>query len=136
MVVFQRIFAAVPETLDKSTEKGKMSEGLHTNIQNSVSKIREAVQADIDRLEAAKDTNGNVELLNKSFREYFTSFDDNLIQFFQSAKPNETFDANLIKILEYVIEKVIGNGKNYFGVDEKANYAASRVLKLADEIFI
>lgn len=134
MVVFQRIFAAVPETLDKSTEKGKMSEGLHTNIQNSVSKIREAVQADIDRLEAAKDTNGNVELLNKSFREYFTSFDDNLIQFFQSAKPNETFDANLIKILEYVIEKVIGNGKNYFGVDEKANYAASRVLKLADEI--
>ena len=135
MVVFQRIFAAVPEILDKNSEKGKQSEGLFKNIQNSVIKIREGDQAGIDKLEADKDTTGGVEMLTKSFREYFTSFDDNLIQFFQAAKPDENeLDPNLIKVLEYVIEHVIGNGKKYFGVDEKANYAASRILKLASEV--
>ena len=89
MVVFQRIFAAVPEILDKNSEKGKQSEGLFKNIQNSVIKIREGDQAGIDKLEADKDTTGGVEMLTKSFREYFTSFDDNLIQFIDISR---TFD--------------------------------------------
>ena len=43
-------------------------------------------------------------------------------------------DPSWINLLNYIVGDVISDGQKYFGEDEKPNYAASNVLKIADDL--
>jgi hypothetical protein len=79
----------MPEVFDTSTEKGKISVGLITNIQNCVMKNFDVTQHQVQLLEKDKVDKCN-ELIN-AFRNFFQSYSDNLIMFFNIRKQqNET----------------------------------------------
>ena len=134
MVVFRRIFNAMPDCYNESTEKGQMCVPLFKNIDDSISKNWDAVKSNVERLEGEQDPKGYIEPIKNAFRSYFTSYADLMVQNYNSKSDNEKKNVNWIRLLEYIVGNVIKNGQKYFDVDEKANFGASKILKIADDV--
>ena len=133
IVVFKRIFIIYPECYNEESEKGKICINLFTNINNSIKKNYENIKNIIEKLEKENDIKGMKEQIKNVFKSYFFIYTDLLIQTYNNKKENEKGESNWIELLEYIIGKVITNGKNLFEVEEKANFAASQILKITDE---
>ena len=133
IIVFKRIFIIYPECYNEESEKGKICINLFNNIYNSIKKNYENVKNIIERLEKEKDIKGMIEQIKNVFKSYFFIYTDLFIQNYNIKKENEKVESNWIGLLEYLIGKVISNGKKLFEVEEKSNFAASQILKITDE---
>jgi len=51
-----------------------------------------------------------------------------------SVKSEKKKEKNFIDLIYYITDNILVNGIKYFDVDEKSNYGASNILKLADDI--
>ena len=111
MIIFQRVFSNIDcnEFFDLIDE-----------IEDLIKKIFNQIK------------NKNDENIINSFKNYFVSYVDLLIQNYNNK--NEKENEKFIKLIEYIINNIISNGEKYFGKDENVNYAASQILKLSYEL--
>ena len=132
MTLFKRAFDYMPEILDKNTERGQQYTILIDTINNCVKKNWETAKTNVENLEKQGDKNNEVEPLKKAFKSFFASYNLIIKQSYDRKSSEEKKDPKWIELLNYLVGEIIFNGKKYFGVDEKPNYAASNVLKIAD----
>ena len=132
MTLFKRAFDYMPEILDKNTERGQQYTILIDTINNCVKKNWETAKTNVENLEKQGDKNNEVEPLKKAFKSFFASYNLIIKQNYDRKSSEEKKDPKWIELLNYLVGEIIFNGKKYFGVDEKPNYAASNVLKIAD----
>ena len=88
----------------------------------------------MDKLEKEGDPDGDLNPLKNAFKGFFTSYSDIIKQNNDRKKDDEKLDPSWINLLNYIVGDVISDGQKYFGEDEKPNYAASNVLKIADDL--
>ena len=134
MTLFKRAFDQMPECLDKNTEKGKNCEELIDNIHNSIKKNWNSVKSNDEKIKQEGDKDGDLIPLKNAFKGFFTSYSHVIKQNNDRKNEEERKEKNWLDLLNYIIGEVISNGKEYFGEDEKPNYAASNILKIADDI--
>ncbi|MBP5693836.1 MAG: hypothetical protein J6X03_00025, partial [Bacilli bacterium] len=132
LTLFKRAFDYMPDILDKYSEKGAQYVTLIERIINCVKKNWETAQANVETLEKSGDPDGEVELLKNAFKSFFASYNLIIKQNYDRKTDEEKKEQSWIELLNYLVGDIIFNGKKYFGVDEKPNYAASNVLKIAD----
>ena len=134
MILFKRAFDYRPELLDKNTEMGEQYTILIDTINNCIKKNWETTKLNVEKLEKEGDKGGEIEPLKNSFKSFFTSYNLIIKQSFDRKSDIEKKDKIWIELLIYIVGEIIFNGKKYFGVDEKPNYAVSIVLKISDII--
>ena len=134
MTLFKRAFDHMPEILDLNTEKGQSYRELIENIHNSLKKNWDAVISNDSKLKKEEDKDGDLVNIKNAFKGFFTSYSHIIKQCNDSKKEEERKDINWLELLNYILGEVISKGKEYFGEDEKPNYAASNILKIADDI--
>ena len=134
LTLFKRAFESKPEVFDEEDEddpdcgytilKDKIEDCIKKNWENS--------KKNIEKLEKEGDKNGEAEPLKNAFKSFFSSYDLILKQNYDKKSDKKKKDPTWIELLNYLVGDIIFNGKKYFGVDEKPNYAASNILKIAD----
>jgi hypothetical protein len=119
MIVFNRIFSSNPHLFE--------DEKLYNNINNSIIKNWEYMKGIIgDNSEKEEDL---IKSFIQAYKEYFASYSD-LIDKYTSTQGKEKVD---LRILRYILNMLNEAGGRYFQLDEKANYAASKILKIANK---
>ena len=131
MTLFRRAFDYMPEILDSDSPTSEQYTILKETINNCVKKNWETAKSNVEKLEKEGDKNGEVEPVKNSFKSFFASYNLIIKQSYDRKKPEEKKDMTWIELLNYLVGNIIINGKKYFGVDEKPNYAASIVLRIA-----
>ena len=134
MTLFKRAFDRMPECLDQNTEKGQKYKNLVNNIFNCLKKNWNAVKANDEKMKKEGDKEGDLIPMKNAFKGFFTSYSHIIKQNHERKKEEEKKEPNWLDLLNYIIGDVISEGKEYFGEDEKPNYAASNILKIADDI--
>ena len=134
LTLFKRAFDRMPECLDKNTEKGQSYTILVDTINNCIKKNWNNTISNVEKLEKDGDKDGDLVPLKNAFKGLFTSYSDIIKQNNERKNDEEKKDPDWIELLNYLVGDIISNGKKYFGEDEKPNYSASNVLKIADNI--
>ena len=134
MTLFKRAFDYMPEILDKNTEKGKKYVILIVTINNCIKKNWQICKTNVEKLEKDGDKNGELQPLKNSFNSFFASYNLIIKQAYDRKNDEEKKEQTWIELLIYLVGEIIINGKKYFGVAEKPNYAASNILKISDII--
>ncbi len=134
MTLFKRAFDRMPECLDKDTEKGQKCLNLLDDIHDCFKNNWNTVKNNVDKLEKEGDPDGDLNPLKNAFKGFFTSYSDIIKQNNDRKKDDEKLDPSWINLLNYIVGDVISDGQKYFGEDEKPNYSASNVLKIADDL--
>ena len=134
MTLFKRAFDQMPECLDKNTEKGQKYKGLIDNIFNCLKKNWNATKSNDEKLKQEGDKENDLIPMKNAFKGFFTSYSHIIKQNHERKNEEEKKEPNWLDLLNYIIGDVISEGKEYFGEDEKPNYAASNILKIADDI--
>ena len=134
LTLFKRAFDYMPECLDKNTEKGQTYTDLIDSINNCIKKNWNNTISNVEKLEKEGDKDGDLIPLKNAFKGLFTSYSDIIKQNNDRKDDEEKKDPDWIELLNYLVGDIISNGKKYFGEDEKPNYSASNVLKIADDI--
>ena len=130
MIMFKRIFNMDLKFYDDQSEKGKECVDLLKQIYESIKKNWEYV---FNYIEKNNDENNNNKLIKNGFKTFFSAYSDLLMQNIL-IKPEKKKEKNFIDLIYYIISNILFNGIKYFDVDEKSNYGASNILKLADDI--
>jgi len=136
LTLFKRAFDYMPEVFEEVDDedpdcgftilKDEIDDGCKKNWDNTKKKVRELLEDG--------DKDGELEPLKNAFKSYFTSYND-IIKQRNDKEPEKTKKApKWIELLNYLTGDIICNGKQYFGEDEKPNYAASNVLKISDTV--
>ena len=139
MIMFKRIFNMDPKCYDDESEKGKECFDLLKEIYESIKKNWEYVFNYIEKTEKnnEKENNNNIndncQLVKNGFKTFFSAYSDLLMQHI-SVKSEKKKEKNFIDLIYYITDNILVNGIKYFDVDEKSNYGASNILKLADDI--
>ena len=134
LTLFKRAFDYMPDCLDKDTPKGQSYTNLVDTINNCIKKNWDNTIANVEKLEKSGDKDGDLVPLKNAFKGLFTSYSDIIKQNNERKNDEEKKDPDWIELLNYLVGDIISNGKKYFGEDEKPNYSASNVLKIADDI--
>ena len=134
LTLFKRAFDNMPEVFDKTNPKSEEFTTLRQKLDNCILKNWDTAKSNVEKLEKGGDKNGEAEPLKNAFKSFFSSYDDLVKQSYDKKTDEEKKDPNWTELLNYIVGDIIFNGKKYFGVDEKPNYAASNILKIADEI--
>ena len=134
MTLFKRAFDHMPECLDQNKEMGQKYKDLIDNIHNCIKKNWEATKSNNEKLKKEGDKDGDLIPIKNAFKGFFTSYSHIIKQHNDAKKEEEKKDPNWLNLLDYIVGDVISQGKEYFGEDEKPNYAASNILKISDEI--
>ena len=134
LTLFKRAFDYMPECLDKDTPKGQTYTILVDTINNCIKKNWNNTISNVEKLEKEGDKEGDLIPLKNAFKGLFTSYSDIIKQNNERKNDEEKKDPDWIELLNYLVGDIISNGKKYFGEDEKPNYSASNVLKIADDI--
>ena len=134
MTLFKRAFDHMPECLDKNTEKGQKYKDLIDNIHNCLKKNWNATKSNDEQLKKEGDKEGDIIPMKNAFKGFFTSYSHIIKQNNDRKNEEEKKEQNWLDLLNYIVGDVISEGKEYFGEDEKPNYAASNILKIADDI--
>ncbi|MBP3801733.1 MAG: hypothetical protein J6I85_06920, partial [Clostridia bacterium] len=132
MTLFKRAFDYMPEVFDPDNDKCYSFTILKDTINNCIRKNWETAKSNVEKLEKDGDKNQEAEPLKNAFKGFFASYNSIIKQGYDKKTEDEKKDPNFIELLNYLVGDIIFNGKRYFGVDEKPNYAASNVLKIAD----
>ena len=134
MTLFKRAFDYMPEIFDPDNPKSFSFTVLKDTINNCIKKNWETAKSNVDKLEKGGDKNQEAEPLKNAFKSFFASYNSIIKQDYDKKSDEEKKNPNFIELLNYIVGDVIINGKRYFGVDEKPNYAASNILKISDVI--
>jgi len=129
MIIFKRMLGYEPEYLDINNNKGKLFIPIINNILDCAKKNWEGINPILQTEE--KDEKEEIMIFfNKFFSEYCEVF----VQIYNSLfKDNYN---NILSLLEYILDKIIFEAKEYFYNDEKVNYYFSSLLKIINEIII
>ena len=136
MDVFKRLLGYMPDCYDKSSERGQICEenSLFKNLEDSVRKIYANLRQNVEKLETNKDPEGYVEMIKDGFCNFFTSYGDLISQNYSSFPDSEKTRQSWLELLEHIVNDIIVNGTAFFGVDDKANFSASKILRVADDV--
>ena len=134
MTLFKRAFDYMPEIFDPDNPKSFSFTVLKDTINNCIKKNWETAKSNVEKLEKGGDKNQEAEPLKNAFKSFFASYNSIIKQDYDKKSEEEKKNPNFIELLNYIVGDVIINGKRYFGVDEKPNYAASNILKISDVI--
>ena len=99
-------------------------------IEDGVKKNWDTTKKVVDKLEEEKSP--EAEPLKNAFKSYFSSYDNIVKQSYDKRSNEKKKDPSWIELLNYLVGDIIFKGDKYFGTDEKPNYAASNILKIAD----
>ena len=124
----------MPKIFDQNTEKGQSYLELMENICNSLKKNWDAVISNDSKLKKEGDKDWDLVKLKNAFKGFFTSYSLIIKQCNDRRKEEERKDINWLELPNYILGEVISKGKEYFVVEEKPNFAASNILKIADDI--
>ena len=132
MNAFKRVFDQSPDCLDVKTKRGAECKDLIKKINGCIKKNWENAKLNVENLEKGDDPNGDAEKIKGAFRGYFTAYAEILNQNNEVKSDNEKKDPEWVNILDYVVGDVIAHSTEYLGDDERPNYSASKILKIAD----
>ncbi|MCQ2815881.1 MAG: hypothetical protein MJ252_01320 [archaeon] len=133
-VVFQRIFGMMEDCYDKNTPNGQLCSDLHPAIRNSMQKNFEGLDKKIQELATDGDPQQWTDSHYKTLRDFFACYDNLIIGESNHTKEGEEINPDIVKTLEYIDEKIIAEGNKNFYTDDRANNAASKILKLSCDI--
>lgn len=132
MNAFKRVFDQSPDLLDIKTKRGGECRELIKKINNSIKKNWENTKATVDELEKKEDS--EADQIKGAFKGFFTSYGEILNQQNNTKSDAEKKDNEWNEIINYSLGEVIANGAPYLTDDERPNHAASKILKIADEL--
>jgi len=135
LTLFKRAYDIKPEYLDEYQEEDPDSSFtiLFDTIDDCVKKSWNAMKPNIQQLEKEGDKEGDLTPLKNAFKGFFGSYCDIVNQKNDRKTDEEKKNPKWIELLNYLVGEIIPEGKKYFGEDEKPNYSASNILKIADE---
>ena len=134
MTLFKRAFDHMPDCLIQNTEKGQKYKELVKTIHDCIKKNWDATKSNDEQLKKEGNKEEDIIPLKNAFKGFFTSYSQIIKQNNDSKDEEEKKDPNWLELLNYIVGDVISKGKEYFGEDEKPNYAASNILKISDDI--
>ena len=134
LTLFKRECEYEPELLDEDSDMGAGFTILMDNVDDGMKDNWDQTKQNVESLEKDGDKDGELIPLKNAWKGLFTSYSD-IIKIRNEKKDDEKKkDPKWINLLNYLVGDVIANGKKYFGEDEKPNYSASNVLKIADDM--
>ena len=135
LTLFKRAYDIKPEYLDEKEEEDPDASFtiLFDSINESIKKSWNTMKPKIQQLEKEGDKEGDLVPLKNAFKGFFGSYCDIVKQKNDRKTDEEKKNPKWIELLNYLVGDIIPEGKKYFGEDEKPNYSASKVLKIADE---
>jgi len=113
MVIFHRLFNILPKFFEDEEIKANINKSIINNYQ-AVCEIKK--QSFIQ---------GETKSFSKAFSEYFSSFADLFEKNYQNKNPEESLIMDILSIIK---------NENSFLEEERPNYSASRILKIANRI--
>lgn len=113
MVIFHRLFNIVPKFFEDEEIKANINKSILNNYQ-AVCEIKKQ-----------NFIQGETKSFSKAFSEYFSSFVDLFEKNYQSKNPEESLIVDITSIIK---------NESSFLEEERANYSASRILKIANRI--
>ena len=134
LTLFKRGFDNKPEYLDEDDPNSETYTILLETVNDNLKKDWDNTKSNIEKLEKEGDKDGDLIPLKNAFKGLFSSYSDILKQNNDKKSDESKGDPKWIELLNYLVGDIIVDGKKYFGEDEKANYSASNVLKIADDV--
>ena len=127
-----------PEILDDYEDEDIQTGEAFTNLMDTaddcIKKNWNNTVRNVEQLEQSGDKDGDLIPLKNAWKGLFTSYSD-IIKLKNDRKNEEQKKKpKWIELLNYLVGDIISKGKTYFGEDEKPNYSASNVLKIADDV--
>ena len=126
MIIFKRLIEYDPEYLDENNNKGKLFVPI-------INKILDCVKKNWEGILPIFQTEEKDEII-QCFKNFFSAYCEIFVEIY-----NKVFMDNnneIIPLIEYILDKIILNVKNYFYNDEIINYHFSLLLKLINQIII
>jgi hypothetical protein len=113
MVIFHRLFNILPKFFEDEEIKANINKSIINNYQ-AVCEIKKQ-----------NFIQGETKSFSKAFSEYFSSFADLFEKNYQNKNPEESLIVDIVSIIK---------NENSFLEEERPNYSASRILKIANRI--
>ena len=124
-----------PEMLDDDDlQSGDAFTILMETVDDCAQKNWNNTMKNVEELEQSGDKDGDLIPLKNAWKGLFTSYSD-IVKLRNDRKNEEQrLKPKWVNLMNYLVGDMISKGKTYFGEDEKPNYSASNILKIANDM--